>query len=121
MRLDYFSNALNQPLYHQNIYEASRRSRLIEGGISDTFGPVATSFLYQRNETFNNDTSSVLHGSTPRVSAILAPQQLLGAPIYASVNSEYAYLPYRTNNGVTTLDTRCRVDMAPSLRVRCRA
>jgi LPS-assembly protein len=119
MRLDYFSNALNQQLYHQNIYEASRRSRLIEGGISDTFGPVATSFLYQRNETFNNDTSSVLHGSTPRVTAILAPQQLLGAPIYASVNNEYAYLPYRyLNNGVTTLDNSLsRVDIAPSLRV----
>ena len=96
MRLDYFSDVLTQQLYHQNIYQASRRSRLIEAGASDVFGPLSTTLLYQRNETFNSDTSSVLYGSTPRVSAILAPQQLFGAPIYASMNSEYAYLPYRT-------------------------
>mgnify|MGYP003693582603 CR=1 FL=1 len=58
------------------------------------FGPLAATFLYQRNETFNSDTNSVLYGSTPRISAILAPQQLFGAPIYASLNSEYVHLPY---------------------------
>jgi LPS-assembly protein len=119
MRLDYFSDVLTQQLYHQNIYQASRRSRLIEAGASDVFGPLATTLLYQRNETFNSDTSSVLYGSTPRVSAILAPQQLFGAPIYASLNSEYAYLPYRyLTDGVATLDSSLtRIDVAPSLRV----
>jgi LPS-assembly protein len=119
MRLDYFSNVLTQQLYHQNVYLASRRSRLIEGGVSDVFGPLAATFLYQRNETFNSDTNSVLYGSTPRISAILAPQQLFGAPIYASLNSEYAHLPYQAlTDGVATLDnTLFRVDVAPSLRV----
>ena len=41
LRLDYFSDVLNQQLYHQNIYQASRRSRVIEGGVSDSFGPVS--------------------------------------------------------------------------------
>src|SRR6185503_13487089 len=106
-------------LYHQNVYLASRRSRLIEGGVSDVFGPLAATFLYQRNETFNSDTNSVLYGSTPRISAILAPQQLFGAPIYASLNSEFAHLPYQSlTDGVATLDnTLTRVDVAPSLRV----
>ena len=119
MRLDYFSDILTQQLYHQNIYEASRRSRLVEAGASDVFGPLATTLVYQRNETFNSDTSSVLYGSTPRVTAMLAPQQLFGAPIYASLNSEYAYLPYRyLTDGVATLDSSLsRVDIAPSLRV----
>ena len=119
MRLDYFSDVLTQQLYHQNVYLASRRSRLIEGSVSDVFGPLSATFLYQRNETFNSDTNSVLYGSTPRISAILAPQQLFGAPIYASLNSEYAYLPYRAlTNGVATLDNSLsRVDVAPSLRV----
>jgi hypothetical protein len=53
------------------------------------------------------------------VSAILAPQQLFGAPIYASLNSEYAHLPYQSiNDGLVTVDnTLSRVDVAPSLRV----
>jgi len=119
MRLDYFSDVLTQQLYHQNIYQASRRTRLIEGGVSDVVGPLAATFVYQRNETLNSETSSVLYGSTPRVSAILAPQQLFGAPIYASLNSEYAHLPYRSlTDGVVTSDnTLSRVDVAPSLRV----
>jgi LPS-assembly protein len=121
MRLDYFSDVLTQQLYHQNIYQASRRNRVIEAGASDIFGPLSTTVLYQRNETFDNETSSFLYGATPRVSTQLAPQQLFGAPIYASMNSEYAFLPYRSLDlakGVVTQDkSLARVDVAPSVRL----
>ena len=119
MRLDYFSDVFTQQLYHQNIYEASRRNRVIEAGASDVFGPLSATLLYQRNETFNSDVSSVLYGSTPKVTTMLAPQQLFGAPIYASLNGEYGYLPYRNfTNGAVTLDNSLsRVDVAPALRV----
>ncbi|HEU5258024.1 MAG TPA: putative LPS assembly protein LptD [Vicinamibacterales bacterium] len=119
MRLDYFSDVFTQQIYHQNIYQASRRNRLVEAGASDVFGPLSTTVLYQRNETFDSDTRSVLYGSTPKLSAVLAPQQLFGAPIYASLNSEYAFLPYRNvNDNVVTLDNSlARVDVAPAVRV----
>lgn len=121
MRLDYFSDVFTQQLYHQNIYDASRRNRLIEAGASDIFGPLSTTVLYQRSETFDNETSSFLYGATPRVSAQLAPQQLFGAPIYASMNSEYAFLPYRSLDlvqGIVTQDNSlARVDIAPSVRL----
>jgi len=119
VRLDYFSDVISQQLYHQNIYQASRRNRVIEAGASDVFGPLSTTLVYQRNETFNSNVNAVLYGSTPRLTTILAPQQLFGAPIYASMNSEYAYLPYRNVNGsVVTLDNSLsRVDVAPSVRV----
>jgi hypothetical protein len=119
MRLDYFSDVFTQQIYHQNIYQASRRNRIVEAGASDVFGPLATTLLYQRNETFNTDVNSVLYGSTPKLSAVLAPQQLFGAPIYASMNSEYAYLPYRnvTDNVATLDNSLSRVDIAPAVRV----
>jgi LPS-assembly protein len=119
MRLDYFSDVFTQQIYHQNIYQASRRSRIVEAGASDVFGPLATTLLYQRNETFDSDERSVLYGSTPKLTAILAPQQLFGAPIYASLNSEYGYLPYRnvTNNVVTLDNSLSRMDLAPSVRM----
>jgi len=119
MRLDYFSDVFTQQIYHQNIYQASRRSRIVEAGASDVFGPLATTLLYQRNETFDSEQRSVLYGSTPKLTAILAPQQLFGAPIYASVNSEYGYLPYRnvTNNVVTLDNSLSRVDLAPAVRM----
>jgi LPS-assembly protein len=119
MRLDYFSDVFSQQIYHQNIYQASRRSRIVEAGASDVFGPLATTLLYQRNETFDSEERSVLYGSTPKLTAILAPQQLFGAPVYASLNSEYGYLPYRniTNNVVTLDNSLSRVDLAPSVRM----
>jgi len=119
MRLDYFSDVFTQQIYHQNIYQASRRNRIVEAGASDVFGPLQTTLLYQRNETFDSDVQSVLYGSTPKLTAALAPQQLFGAPIYASLNSEYGYLPYRNvNNNVVTLDNSLsRVDFTPAVRV----
>jgi LPS-assembly protein len=119
MRLDYFSDVFSQQIYHQNIYQASRRSRIVEAGASDVFGPLATTLLYQRNETFDSQQTSVLYGSTPKLTAILAPQQLFGAPIYASLNSEYGYLPYRniTDNVVTLDNSLSRVDLAPAVRM----
>jgi len=73
MRLDYFSDVFTQQIYHQNIYQASRRNRVLEAGASDVFGPLQTTLLYQRNETFDSDVQSVLYGSTPKLTAALAP------------------------------------------------
>jgi LPS-assembly protein len=118
-RLDYFSNIVSQQLYHQNVYQASRRNRLLEGSLSGTFGPVSTGALYQRNEVFNNDQDSVVYGSTPRLTASVAPQRLFDLPFYGSLNSEYALLPYRyVSDGEVTRDNGLtRIDVSPALRV----
>ena len=121
MRLDYFSDVLTQQLYHQNIYDASRTNRLIEAGVNDVFGPLSLTALYQRNESLSGNTNSFLYGFTPRVSAQLAPQQLFGAPVYASMNTEYAFLPYQSidlvKHRVTQDNSLGRVDVAPSMRL----
>ena len=121
MRLDYFSDVLTQQLYHQNIYDASRTNRLIEAGVNDVFGPLSLTGLYQRNESLSGNTNSFLYGFTPRVSAQLAPQQLFGAPVYASMNTEYAFLPYQSidlvKHRVTQDNSLGRVDVAPSMRL----
>jgi LPS-assembly protein len=120
-RVDYFSDLLNQQLYHQNIYQASRNRRTIEAGLTGSLGPVSTSALYQRSEVFSSSTSSTVYGSTPRVTASLAPQRLFlfRAPIYASVNSEYAYIPSRSavDDVVVQDDSFGRLDVMPTIRV----
>ena len=95
VRLDYFSDVVRQQLYHQNVYQASRRNRVVEGSLSAAIGRVTTSALYQRNETFNSATNSVLYGSTPRLAASMAPLSLFGSPVYVSTTGEFSYLPYR--------------------------
>jgi LPS-assembly protein len=118
-RLDYFTDIVTQQLYQQGIYQASRRSRLLEGGLTAGLGPLSTSLLYQRSEAFNDARNTQLYGSTPRVAVSLAPQRLFGAPIYASMNGEYAYLPYRSlQDGVTTSDSSLtRMDVSPTVRL----
>ncbi|MEQ1573227.1 MAG: putative LPS assembly protein LptD [Vicinamibacterales bacterium] len=118
IRLEYFSDLLTQQLYHQNIYQATRRSRVVEAGLTNSTGPVATSVLYQRNETFNAEKSSVVYGGTPRITASLAPQRLFDLPLYGSIGSDFSYLPYRyITDGVVTLDNSLgRFDFVPTLR-----
>jgi lipopolysaccharide assembly outer membrane protein LptD (OstA) len=124
-RVDYFSDILTQQLYQQNIYQATRSTRVIDGSVSGTFGRAAVSAQYQRNEYLRGATSSSVYGSTPRLAASLAPQMLFGTPIYASANSEYAFIPNRemgedekTRKRIVLSDLSLgKWDLAPSLRV----
>jgi len=118
--IEYFTSLLNQRLYHQNIYDASRNRRVIDTSVTGNVGLLATSAQYQRNEIFGNTTSSSnVYGSTPRVAATLSPQRLFNAPIYAAFNSEYAFLPNRSisNDVVTNDESFSRLDITPTVRV----
>jgi LPS-assembly protein len=118
-RVDYFSNVVTQQLYYQNVYQATRNNRLIEGGLTAAFGPTSTNVLYSRSEYISDASNSTVYGSTPRVSTNVAPQRLFGSPVYASLNAEYGYLPNRSLvDGVATRDdSHSRIDVMPTLRV----
>lgn len=118
-RLDYTSDIVTQQLYQQNIYQASNATRTLESGLSAVWGPLATSVLYQRTETFANVQDSTVYGATPRVNGAIAPQRILGWPIYGSLNAEYAFLPNQTrHDGETIADTSlARWDVLPSVRI----
>jgi LPS-assembly protein len=118
-RIDYASDIISQQLYQQSLYRASNPMRAIEGGLSGSWGAFNANASYQRTEVFTSEDRSVTYGSTPRINAAVAPQQLFGLPIYGSVNSEYAYLPYRdVIKGVVLSDkTLSRLDINPTIRV----
>ncbi len=118
-RVDYFSDITSEQLYQQNVHYATRSTREIDGGISAGVGGVSTSAQYTRREVFEDATRSTVVGSTPRLTAVIAPQRLFGLPVYGSLNSEYAYLPYRTvSNGTITIDNSLgRINLAPAVRV----
>ena len=118
-RVDYFSDITTQQLYQQNLAYSTNARRVIDGGVSAGVGLLSASAQYMRSEVFSGATRSTVIGSTPRLSAIVAPQRLFGLPFYASLNTEYGYLPYREiANGLITLDNSLgRVNVAPALRV----
>ena len=117
--VDYFSDILTQQLYNQNIYRATQSRRTIEGSLSGNFGVTSTSVHFQRNEYLTGDDATSVYGSTPRISASVAPQMLFGAPIYASVNTDFARIPdEQIREGRVTSDrTLNKVDLAPMLRI----
>ncbi len=116
--VDYFSDIITQQLYNQNLYQATQSRRSIEGSLSGNFGVTSTSVLFQRNEYLTGSTSSSVYGSTPRVSAAVAPQMLFGTPIYGSVNTDFARIPnLQLANGIVTSDrTLNKWDLSPTLR-----
>jgi LPS-assembly protein len=118
-RVDYVSDILTQQLYHQNVARSSNPMRTIDGNLSGAVRAVTVNASAQWTEVFSSQTQSQQYGGTPRVITALAPRQIFGMPIYAGLNSEYAYLPYRTlSNGVVTVDNSLhRFDISPSARL----
>ncbi len=117
-RIDYFSNVTSQQLYHANIYEASRRLRVIGGSVNGNWGPYSISSVYQRSEAFEGTVGSTTYGAAPRITGTVAPRELFGAPIYAGTSTEYAYLLYRDTRGPTPVDRgMARMDLMPTVRV----
>jgi len=117
-RFDYFSNLTTQQLYQGNVFDASRRLRTLGGSVNGNWGPYSLSSVYQRNEAFEGDTSSIVYGSTPRVTASISPQRLFGLPLYGGVTGEFAHLLFRDQRSTTPIDSSLsRVDLAPTLRV----
>ena len=123
-RVDYASDIFTQQLFHQNFYQATQSTKVIDGSVSGTFGRMSAGAQYQRNEYVSGATQSTVYGSTPRLSASIAPAMLFGTPIYASANTEYAFIPSRQlgkdddGHRVVLSDlSLAKWDVAPSLRV----
>jgi LPS-assembly protein len=118
-RVDYFSNVTVQQLYHQNIYEASQRSRTVTGSISGGFGTLTVNGLFDWRESFFGETFSTLYGSLPRVSVSRAARPIAGLPLYFSVGGEFARLLYedRVDGAAVTDRGLNRFDATPTLRM----
>lgn len=117
-RIDHTSSLLTQQLYQQDIYRASNASRTIEAGLIGTWGALSTSALFQRVETSTSSDSSQIYGSSPRITAAIAPKRLFGLPIYGSLANDVSHLPYkRIENGLVNDDrSLTRLDVQPTIR-----
>ena len=117
-RIDYTSNLVTKQLYQQDLYHASNATRLVEAGATGSWGVLTAGTVFQRIETFTDEDSSQLYGSTPRITASVAPLRLFNSPLYGSMYSEYSYLPYRriTDGEVSDDKSLGRLDVLPTIR-----
>ena len=116
--VEYFTDVKTQQVFHQNPTLATQSRRTVAGGLNGTFGPATLASYFQRSELFTNTRSSDVYGSLPRATAIVTPTRLFGAPIYAGVTGEYAFIPSQKllDGEVVSDATLGRLDLAPSLR-----
>lgn len=118
-RLDYFSDLVAQQLYHQDVYAASRRQRLLGASWNGFWRQYSLSSSYQYNEILDALGNSLAYGGTPRMTAAIAPVQLFGLPIYGSVQGEFSndlYSSKRPDGRVDALGLQ-RYDVTPTVRV----
>jgi len=117
-RIDYATSIVTQQLYQQSLYQASNATRTVEAGVSGIWGALSANAFFQRTETFTASDSSQVYGSTPQLTAAIAPTRLFGLPVYGSLNNDFSYLPFRQiNKGKVENDkSLARFDVAPAVR-----
>jgi LPS-assembly protein len=117
-QINYFSNLQVQQLYHQDIRRISQRQRSYGASVSRNWAAYSFSGTFDRRETFQDDTSSVVHGSVPRISLGRAERPLTSrAPLYFSLGSEYVQHLRSWRSGSFVSDTGLgRFDVSPVLR-----
>jgi LPS-assembly protein len=117
--VEYFTDVATQQLYQQNAYQRSPSQRRIAGGVTGVYGRTTVGGYYSRSEQFYDEHNSAVYGSTPRLTANLAPSRIFGSPVYGSVNSEYIFQPNRRlEDGVVKADESvARFDVTPTVRM----
>ena len=117
-RIDYSTSVVAQQLYQQSLYQASNATRTVEAGISGNWGALTAGAFFQRTETFTGTDESQVYGNTPQLTASVAPTRVFGLPVYASIDNDFSYLPFREINDGKVEDDRslARFEVAPAVR-----
>ncbi|MGE0040921.1 MAG: LPS-assembly protein LptD [Vicinamibacterales bacterium] len=121
-RVDYFSSITTQQLYNNNIYDASRRQRTINGSVSGTWSNLTLTGTFLRNELFLSDTQSLVNGNAPLLNANVSSFKLAPLPVFLSLTSEASKVLYLERNAPTGADPTerdrglARFDLLPTLR-----
>ncbi|MBI2833616.1 MAG: LPS-assembly protein LptD [Acidobacteria bacterium] len=118
-RVDYFSDMTVRQTYHQNIYDASLRTRAYGGNLAGAWHGYNFNGTFDWRETFFGASQSTLYGSSPRISFSRAPRRLAGLPFYVSIGGEYANLLRQDRVDGDTVNDQglARIDSTPLLRV----
>jgi LPS-assembly protein len=118
-RVDYFTDIKTQQAYNTNIFDSSRSTRMYGGSVTGSAAGLSVNGSYERVEYFSGATDRTVTGSTPRVTISRNESPLFGgAPIYFSMNGEYANLLRQTQVANVVSDRGLtRLDVMPVIRV----
>ena len=124
---NYFSSITASQTYNTNIYDITRNQRSYGGNVVGAWSSYSLNTTVDRSEYFQNNTSSSIYGSWPRVTFARNERPINGTPAYFSVVTDFAnYVRESRNTGTdpTTGESvvvpvdygLTRFDVAPLIR-----
>jgi LPS-assembly protein len=114
---NYFSSLVVQQRYQQDIYNATNRSRVIGANLQGNWGAQTVSVTADRSETLNNDVSSYVYGSKPRILLGRGEKKIAKLPLYYGAKFEYVELIRQEILGERVNDrSLTRLDFVPTIR-----
>ncbi len=117
-RANYFSDIEVQQTYHQNVYDASRRQRVLSGSVAGPLREYNITATADRSEYFYGTTSSSVRGGAPRLLINRNERPLFGSFAYFSVNGEYNRLIVERKSETDVVDqSLTRFDVLPRVRI----
>jgi LPS-assembly protein len=116
---NYYSNISTHQAYNQDVYQATNRSRRLNGNLTGAWSGYSVSVTADRSDYFSDETSYQTTGTLPRVWITRGEQAIGSTKMYFGVNSEYATMIRNvTTNDVKVSDQGLtRFDVNPTLRV----
>ena len=117
-QVNYFSSIETMQTFNTNIYDASRSQRSFGGNVVGSWGSYSLNGTFDRNENFYDTTSSVVSGSTPRITLTRRERPLTAnSPVFFSMGSEFVRLVRQRNVNDLQLDSGLgRADFSPQIR-----
>jgi lipopolysaccharide assembly outer membrane protein LptD (OstA) len=116
-RIDYSSSLQVNQYYSRDIYNATQSQSTVTGSVSGSWQFVNASLTGTRNQLFFNQTSSVVSGSLPSLTAGISNRRLGRLPIFFALQSEASRPIYIQKNGAQEIDSSLsKIDITPTLR-----
>ena len=115
--VSYFSNISTQPLYQQNIYDLSQRTRSFGGTVSGGTGRYRLAAQFEQTDVFYG-TDASRYGSTPTGSFSVGEKPIGQSPVYFSANFTGGHiLSQRDIANPGTDQSLWRIDGGPKISV----
>ncbi len=117
-RIDYSSNLTLNPLYQQNVFNATQSQSTWNGNVSGSWQLLNASATAQQSRQFFTSSYSRITGSLPSLTAAISNRRLGRLPVYAALQSEAAHPLYILRDGDNEIDSSLnRFDITPTLRM----
>jgi LPS-assembly protein len=114
---EYFSDVTTQQIYNQDVYRATNRRRRLSADVTANYAGYLIAGSMQRDEIFQNETTSAVYGSWPRLAVIRSEKPVGNLPLYLALSGEYSTLVREDRAAGTVADRGTgRVDITPTIR-----